>query len=224
VVCHLRSRPSLLAGAILLVLAGMSLYAATRASAASTWTYSDSGCTHREDPRNLRFDNLNGQAYDPVSGQTSGIEPRILLIQIGSYLWDGGLGSHDSYVNFPSSNGGCLDQAGYDTTSWSSGWHVRYWQGTTSFASLYGAAHHDYSCGTFHHQSDWWNWAAVKLANYFAAGFADAKTQKTDFSESKIRQRQPSWHLHGCGHVAYDNGLTDVITQTVPTATIIIAG
>lgn len=185
---------------------------------ASRYTFSDSSCTKKEDPRNLRFDNINGQGYSAYNRATYSESPGNTVNFIGLQLWNGGVWHSDSWLYF-NADGGCLPEFGDADSSWYSGWHMRDWMGNSNTGPIFGAAHHDFSCGSFNHSSDWWPWAAQKMANYFVSGFRDANTGKQDFTATKVHERPVTWHLQ-CNKVKQeDNGLTNVVTQTVPLVT-----
>jgi hypothetical protein len=221
VIRHLKKRHGIIAvTALTLALCAAVATRANSASAsggASRYTFSDPSCTKKEDPRNLRFDNING--YEDY-GSHGPLTPAATVNDIAGELWHGALFATDSYLYFYS-DGGCLKETLQADDSLANGWHMRDWQGNSSTPPVYGAAHHDFHCGLGPaHSSDWWNWAAQKMANWFVAGFVDGKTGKRDFSASKVRER-PVTARWQCGKQEWviDNGNTIVVTQTVPLVT-----
>jgi hypothetical protein len=137
--------------------------------------------------------------YEYTSGPTGGKA----AAAIAQEHWNGGAGSNSSYYDY-GSNGGCVNQDTYATTSYLSGHHVRFWISSIGRRPV-GAAHHDFECG-FGHSSDQWIESAEDLANFIY--------NYTDFNSY---QPHPTWAVYQdrpytitdkCGHEVPDDGLT----------------
>jgi hypothetical protein len=189
---------------------------------AGAWSHSDSACKRIEDPANWRAPNMYAREFYP--GGNFFYDPTYTpwaARDIAQLYWAGGLGSSDSYYLFQSTNGGCQNQASYATSSILSGWHIRFWIGTTS-PVLFGAAHHDFWCSsTSSHSSDKYINAAKDMARNFY-NWSDYDGDK-DFSRSSVYERAPSSGVH-CGRTWADDGYTWVDTQLPTEITTIFAG
>lgn len=194
--------------------------ALTRASSASAeWSHGSSTCSSasKEDPANLYFPNLRGvQTSD--KGKTWHTTTRAHLgSDVARAFWNYGFGSSASYFSFPSTNGGCRNQTLYATNSEASGWHVRFWQGTTD-PYVWGAAHHDFYCiYQGKHSSDDYNLASSKVANNFVDwndGYVSGLLGP-NFYWTRRQDRVPSTFMK-CGQWIYDDGKTYVVSEYSP--------
>jgi hypothetical protein len=215
------SWPSLaIASAVVGVVGAMWLVA----PAGAEWTHSNSSCNlaSREDPANIQFHGLNISSWANNGGTivVNYLDPATGAQNIARKYWNHGIGESPSYFWFPADSS-CRGNAGYATSSWTSGWHARFWNGPGANAGqrsfIWGAAHHDFYCWSHppHGSSDYGK-AAKQLAQDFAA-YSDSTIGQGaalgSFTYSSHQDRSPSV-VTSCQVSTYDDGLTyDVIQQ-----------
>lgn len=162
----------------------------------------------------MRFYSINAKEYNPNINLTYPVAAYTAAADIANAYWTGGLGSTSSYFLFSSSNGGCRNQSSYATNSWTSGWHVRFWEGTT-YITVQGAAHHDFYCSaTGKHGSNLYPDAAY----YMGVDFVN--WQPGAFSRADVSERAPATGV-SCGTTWSDDGYTQRLTQQVSSITTI---
>jgi hypothetical protein len=175
------------------------------------YSHSTSSCIDdAEDPVNLLLDyprveyyfDPGGETLDYTWGPTGGHAAAALA----QALWNGGAGSNPSWHDY-GSNGGCVDQDTYATTSEFSGHHARFWVSAQGRRPT-GAAHHDFFClasGT--HSSDQWIESAETLAEFLEGmtdnhGYQPAPTWD-------VYQDRPYTVADKCGEQVPDDGYTN---------------
>jgi hypothetical protein len=193
-------------------------YGSTSATSGATvhvrvahYSHSSSACSDSdiEDPVNLLIDYPRVMyLYDPGGGTldyTAGPTGARAAAAIAQYLWNGGLGSNDSWHDY-GSNGGCVDQATWATNSEASGNHVRFWISTQGRRPT-GAAHHDFWCDELGgHSSNEWIESAETLAGFFD-GFVDNHDVQANPYWTIYQDRPYTMH-DKCGQDVPDDGYT----------------
>jgi len=184
-------------------------------TASAHWTHSNSSCTGQEDPANFMVPTPDHWLIRLIpTGNATAVGPAYGAANLARHFWNGGLGSTDSWFLFDSANGGCRDQTDYATNSITSGNHIRFWQGSqawpynSSYSQAWGAAHHDFLCGTSHSSNNYASSAAAMSDDWVAwRGDGINIYPYPFFSYTIVQDRAPASGVH-CGLSWSDAGNT----------------
>jgi hypothetical protein len=144
--------------------------ALTGTAKADVATWDSSGCSHKEDPANMQFNDM-GVKIVKNGTVTSTEQGAKATKHVADNDWQSvAAASSDSWYFFSSQPNNCIDNTYWSANHapFNDGSHARFWTDPATWTNVRSGSHHDHYCGGTSDTVDHYNSPRDNLAAFFA--------------------------------------------------------